>query len=150
MTITATVVNRIKRITSLIEANIGATSPGKWYMSHGHVISPGTRRPPLPGQRFAASADFDVCSVPSGKDHKIYSFNTSESGRNDMRYIATVEPTTMKQLVSDVTALLDERDNVTKLAMRIDDLLNNTMGADESPRARALAEAVETYLETAP
>lgn len=152
MSITTQTINRITRVTSLIEANSAGTSPGPWYMSHGHVISPGKKLLPPPGDRFPKQADFDVCATPSGKDHTVYRTNPGGygSGRGDMRYIATVEPVAMRRLVEDVRALLNERDDVTELAVRLDDLINNTMGGHDDERAKRLGEAVEAYLSSAP
>lgn len=132
-------INRIKRVTALIAANAEATSPGPWYMSHGHVISPGKNK--------RGTSDFDVCAQPwSEKEHTVYGLNAGMSGRNDMRYIATCEPTAMKKLAADVSELLAERDDVSSLAVMLDQLINNTVGGDDDPRAAALGKAVEAYL----
>lgn len=142
MTINTTTINRIKRVASEIAANVTATSPGPWYMSHGHVISPGT-----PSALKPLNNAFDVCATPSGKDHTVYGKNqASDYGRGDMRHIATCEPVRMKKLATDITELLAERDDITALCCRLDDLINNTMGGDEDPRAKALGDAVEAYL----
>lgn len=133
------IINRIKRVTALIYANAKLASPGKWYMSHGHVIAPGRNK--------RGGVDFDVACQPwDSKQHTVYGLNPRDKGRDDMRHIATCEPKTMQELVEDVTLLLDERESVTALATQIADLLGNTMGADESDRAKALLDAVETYL----
>jgi hypothetical protein len=132
-------INRIKRVIATIAANTEATSPGPWYMSHGHVISP--------GEYTKGGADFDVCKQPwNEKDHTVYGINPGMSGRNDMRHIATCEPSTMKGLVKDVTRLLEERENVVELAALIADLLGNTMGADDSDDATRLLAAAEAYV----
>jgi hypothetical protein len=116
--INTTTINRIKRVTSLIAANAQATSPGPWYMSHGHVISPGKNK--------RGGTDFDVCSQPwDDKQHTVYGINAGMSGRNDMRHIATCDPVTMTKLVKDVTALLEERETVSGLATKLADLLGN-------------------------
>lgn len=139
--ITTSSINRTKRVIGEIAANIKATSPGPWYMSHGHVISPGK------GQ----NTDFDIASQPHHKSHHtIYGLNTGDTGRNDMRYIATVEPVRMTKLVEDVGALLAEREDISSLCELLDDLINNTMGGNADPRAAALGEAVEAYLSSAP
>lgn len=147
MTINTSTINRVKRVISEIAANVKATSPGPWYLSHGHVISPGKSTPEKPSQ---FNHDFDVCSVPSGKDHKIYGYNTGATGRNDMRHIVQCEPVRMAKLTEDVQSLLDEREDITALACRLDDLINQTLGGNSDPRAKALGVAVETYLSSAP
>ncbi len=136
--IETSIINRIRRVTSLIGANAVATSPGPWYMSHGHVISPGKS----PGK----NTDFDICGPPIINAHTVSRLNPGDTGRNDMRYIATVEPTAMKRLGEDVKLLLDERGSLTALAQLIDDLVNNTMGGNRDPRAKALGEAAEKFL----
>jgi hypothetical protein len=134
-------INRIKRVIATIAANTEATSPGPWYMSHGHVISPGKNK--------KGGADFDVCKQPwNEKDHTVYGINAGMSGRNDMRHIATCEPTTMKGLVKDVTRLLEERDDVPSLAKQIEELLAYSVGREQPDKDRKLLEAVEAYLTT--
>lgn len=151
MTITQTTINRIKRVASEIACNALSTSPGPWYMSHGHVISPGKKLPPLPGERFSRSAAFDVASQPwDKKHHTIEGLNAYDTGRNDMRHIATCEPSRMAKLCADIDELLAERESVVELAVQLDQLINNTMGGDEDPRAKALGDAVEAYLSSAP
>lgn len=152
MTVSTTTINRIKRVIGEIAANaVNSTSPGPWYMSHGHVISPGEKLPVPPGQRFAPQAAYDVCSTPSGKDHTVYGKNpATDYGRGDMRHITTCEPVRMRKLTEDVQALLDEREDITSLAGRLDDVINNTMAGSDDPRAKALGDAVEDYLSSAP
>lgn len=152
MSINTTTINRIKRVIGEIAANAtNSTSPGPWYMSHGHVISPGKKLPVPPGQRFAPQAAYDVCSTPSGKDHTVYGKNpATDYGRGDMRHITTCEPVRMVKLAEDVQSLLDERGDLTALACVLDDLINNTIGGNDDPRAKALGEAVEAYLSSAP
>lgn len=149
--ISQTTINRVKRVISEIAANTKATSPGPWYMSHGHVISPGPKCKPL-ANGYVPQAPFDVCKVPSDNDHKIYGYNpdTYASGRNDMRHITQCEPVRMLKLTEDVQALLDEREDIAALAVRLDDIINNTMAGSDDPRAKALGDAVDAYLSSAP
>lgn len=138
-----TTINRIKRVTAEIAANTASTSPGPWFMSHGHVISPGENK--------KSRAYFDVCSQPWHQTHHtVYGINAGVTGRNDMRHIAACEPTRMKKLTEDIGELLAEREDVTALAQRLDELINTTIGGDADPRAKALGEAVEAYLTRAP
>lgn len=145
MTINSTTINRIKRVASEIAANTEATSPGPWFTSHGHVISPGAGK-------GASNHAFDVASRPSGKDHAVYGLAhwDTTSRNNDMRHIVTCEPVRMKKLTDDITELLAERDDITALAVRLDDLINNTMGGDDGMQAKLLGEAVTNYLSSLP
>lgn len=143
MSINTTTINRVIRVASEIAANAHNTSPGPWYMSHGHVISPGKNK--------KGTGHFDVCSQPwDEKQHVIEGLNPKDTGRNDMRHIATCEPKRMVQLTEDIGALLDERGDVTALACLLDDMINNTINGDADPRAKALGAAVDAYLSSAP
>jgi len=141
MTTDTKITNRIKRLIATIAANTEATSPGPWYLSHGHVISP--------GKNTKGGSDFDVCSQPwDTKQHTVYGINAGMSGRNDMRHIATCDPTTMKKLIADVQALLDERESVVELAARIADLLGNP--AELTIEAQKLLVAAEDFITATP
>lgn len=131
-------INRIKRVTALIDENAKQATPGPWSVSHSHLI----------GFDEKTKKSFDIASQPYKREHCVYGVHPDAGGWGfkDMRYMATVSPITMTRLTADVRELLDERENVTALATKIADLLGNTMGADESDRAKALLDAVETYL----
>lgn len=146
-----TTINRIKRVTSLIAENAKNATPGHWAISHSHVYT--TQRDEKTGEHKF----FDIASQPYERSRCVYGVHPDQGGMGwkDMKHIATCAPHVMTKLTEDVTELLAERDDVVALAVRLDDLINQTILADgqsgnDDPRAKALGEAVEAYLSSAP
>ncbi len=146
MTISITTINRIKRVIGEIATNTQSTSPGPWYRSHGHVISPGPKLAPL-ANGFVPTKDFDVCSQPwDTKQHTVYGINSTSSGSKDMLHIATCEPVRMKKLTDDIAELLAEREDITAVATLLDTLMSYQIGKVRSPEYKKLNHALTAYL----
>jgi len=93
--------HRLRRVTNLMKANAELATRGRWWMSHRHVLA-----------RDRKSQPFDVACEPWLKAQTVYGVNQYSGGDANMRHIATCYPDAVIQLVGDVEALLEERDQI--------------------------------------
>lgn len=121
--------NRVKRVTDLIEANGKLATPGPWSVSHSHVIKHQSL-PPAEGHRWGKDASFDVASQPYKRDQACFGINPTGDGYPDMRYIATCNPQTMLNLVEDVRKLARKATLLDEL-VKLDGLSGLPMGMRE-------------------
>jgi hypothetical protein len=89
-----TAARRLRRVTALIKANAQRATPGRWWISHSHVIANGKD-----------GKAFDVACQPWRRDLACYGVNPG-SEMDNMRHIATCYPEAMIQLADDIDALL--------------------------------------------
>lgn len=132
--------NRIKRVTDLIDDNAKLATSGEWRISHGHVY---TSRPKLKPKSEYDVDCFDICSQPSERQHTVYGVHPGGYGTAyaDMKHIATCKPTTMTKLVADVRELLTEREDPRALVTN----LINVLGIGSSRHEEKLLAALEEY-----
>lgn len=133
-------INRIKRVTSEIEANAALATPGRWEISHSHVF--GTQIKDL-GEGKCQRVYFDIASQPYERKQCVYGVHPDHGGMGykDMKHIVTCEPERMKMLVADVRELLTEREDPRALVVN----LINALADDESHPAFKLCKALEAY-----
>jgi hypothetical protein len=142
MTIDTQTINRLKRVTALIDENAKQATPGRWSLSHSHLI--GEKKD---GEKYTY---FDIASQPFKRDMCVYGVHPDHGGMGfkDMRYFSTVQPLVMTKLTEDVRTLLAERDDATALTTRLFEVLDNEID-DRTPAQDDLLAAVEKYLEQA-
>lgn len=95
-------INRIVRVTDLIEANAKLATPGPWDISHGHVIKHDRT---ADGKNYVG---YDIASQPYERNQCVYGVHP-KPGYPDMRHIKTCAPDVMLKLVEDVRELINER-----------------------------------------
>lgn len=93
------ILNRINRVLALIEENAKQATPGPWGISHDHVI----KHEKLEDGTYLS---YDIACAPWHNTGYVYGVNPHKN--SDMKYITTVEPKRMKQLVDDIRELLRE------------------------------------------
>jgi hypothetical protein len=132
-------INRIKRVTDLIDENAKLATPGRWAISHSHVY--GTQIKDLGGGK-CQRVYFDIASQPYERKQCVYGVHPDNwDSYKDMKHIVTCEPTVMTKLVADVRELLTEREDPRALVAN----MINALADDESHAAFKLGKALEAY-----